>query len=97
MPTSAISRLGGKDFVFIAAPFKNSGCKAVAAGQGAPPPTKVDPEQLVAAQKAVKLGKIIGNDQEVQSGITRSDRLVTAGILNLQNCLPIAEATAAPK
>ena len=97
VPTTAISRLGGKDFVFIAAPFKNSGCKAVAAAQGAPPPTKIDPDLLVATQKAVKLGKIIGNDQEVQSGLAGSDRLVTSGILNLQNCLPIAEATAPPQ
>jgi multidrug efflux pump subunit AcrA (membrane-fusion protein) len=96
VPTTAISRLGGKDFVFVAAPFKDSGCKAVAQGQGGPPPSTVDPNQLVAAQKAVKLGKIIGNDQEVQEGLASRDRLVTSGILNLQNCLPIAEATSPP-
>lgn len=96
VPTSAISRLGGKDFVFVAAPFKASGCKAAAAGQGAPPPKNVDPEQLVAAQKAIKLGKIIGNDQEVQEGISGNDRIATSGILSLQNCLLIQAATPSP-
>ncbi len=97
VPTTAISRLGGKDFVFVAMPFKNSGCKALAQGQGAPPPKNVDPDQLVAAQKLIELGKIIGNDQEVKAGVSGRDRIVTSGILNLQNCLPIEEATPTPQ
>ncbi len=96
VPTSAISRLGGKDFVFVAAPFSNSGCKEVAQGEGPPVTAKANSNQLVAAQKPVTLGKIIGNDQEVQKGLSANDRIVTSGILNLQNCLPIAEATAPP-
>jgi len=96
-PTSAISRLGGKDFVFVGAPFKASGCKAAAAAQGAPPPKNVAPDQLVAAQKAIKLGRIIGNDQEVQEGLNRNDRIATSGILSLQNCLLIQAAAPTPK
>ncbi|HEY9655995.1 MAG TPA: efflux RND transporter periplasmic adaptor subunit, partial [Crinalium sp.] len=65
VPTTAISRLAGKNFVFVGAPFKASGCKAASAGEGAPPPTNVDPNQLVIAQKPVQLGRIVGNDQEV--------------------------------
>ncbi|WP_404788026.1 efflux RND transporter periplasmic adaptor subunit [Altericista sp. CCNU0014] len=90
VPTTAISRLGGKDFIFVAQPFQNSGCKAVAQGEGGGAPTKVDPNQTVAAQKPIRLGKIIGNDQEVLEGLNASDRIVTSGILQLQNCLPIA-------
>ncbi|WP_245940108.1 efflux RND transporter periplasmic adaptor subunit [Stenomitos frigidus] len=97
VPVTAISRLGGKDFVFVGTSFKASGCKAASAGEGAPPPTNVDPEQLTVAQKAVKLGKIVGNEQEVQDGLGKGDRLITSGILSLQNCLIVQEAAATPK
>ncbi len=92
VPTTAISRLGGKDFIFVAQPFQSSGCKAAAQAEGGGPPVKVEPGQTVAAQKLIKLGKIIGNDQEVLEGLEAGDRIVTSGILQLQNCLPIAEA-----
>jgi multidrug efflux pump subunit AcrA (membrane-fusion protein) len=94
VPTTAISRLGGRDFLFVAAPFKDSGCEAPASGgqsaEGKSAP--VDPEQLVAAQKPIKLGKIVNNDQEVLDGVTDGDRIVVSGILQLQNCAPIADA-----
>lgn len=96
VPTTAISRLGGRDFIFVSVPFKNAGCQQAgqqAGGAGAAP---VDPEQTVAAQKPIKLGKIVGNDQEVLEGISASDRIVTSGILQLQNCIPIAEDMASP-
>ncbi|MER3435144.1 MAG: efflux transporter periplasmic adaptor subunit [Leptolyngbya sp. ERB_1_1] len=91
VPTTAISRLGGRDFLFVAAPFKASGCEAPAAAQGGGK-VEVTPEQLVAAQKPIQLGKIVGNEQEVLQGVTANDRIVTAGILQLQNCAPIADA-----
>jgi RND family efflux transporter MFP subunit len=91
VPTTAISRLGGKDFIFVAQSYQSSGCKAAAQTGG--PPAKVEPTQMVAAQKLIKLGKIIGNNQEVLEGLSPGDRIVTAGILQLQNCLPIATAT----
>jgi len=97
VPVTAISRLGGKDFVFVGTSFKASGCKAASAGEGAPPPTNVDPGQLTVAQKAVKLGKIVGNEQEVQDGLGEGDRIITSGILSLQNCLIVQEAAATPK
>lgn len=87
VPTTAISRLGGRDFIFVAQPFQNSGCEAPAAGQGGP--VKVEPSQLTAVQKPIKLGKIIGNNQEVLEGVAARDRIVTSGILQLQNCTPI--------
>ena len=96
VPTTAISRLGGKDFIFVGTSFKASGCKAASAGEGAPPPTNVDPDQLVVAQKPIKLGKIVGNDQEVLDGLSTNDRIATSGILSLQNCLLIQAAAPAP-
>ncbi|UBF27118.1 efflux RND transporter periplasmic adaptor subunit [Kovacikia minuta CCNUW1] len=91
VPTSAISRLGGKNFIFVAAPFKDSGCKEPAKSEFGGP-VKVEPDQLTAAQKPIQLGKIVGNDQEVLEGLSGRDRIVTSGILQLQNCAPIAEA-----
>lgn len=101
VPTTAISRLGGRDFLFVAAPYKDSGCEAATAGAGAGAgaggqSAPVDPDQLVAAQKPIQLGKIVGNDQEVLDGVIVSDRIVTSGILQLQNCAPIADAAATP-
>jgi RND family efflux transporter MFP subunit len=87
IPTTAISRLGGKEFVFLAAPFRDSGCPAPPPGSKEP---AIDPNQLVAAQKPVRLGRIVGNNQEVLEGVTQRDRLITTGLLQLQNCVPIA-------
>lgn len=96
VPTTAISRLGGKNFIFVATPLKDSGCEApVSAGFGPPPPK--DPNLIVAAQKLITLGKIVGNDQEVLEGVAAGDRIITGGILQLQNCTPIAEAPQATK
>jgi RND family efflux transporter MFP subunit len=91
VPTTAISRLGGRDFIFVATPFKDSGCQAPAASEMGGP-IQVTPEQLTAVQKPIKLGKIVGNDQEVIEGLSASDRIIPTGILQLQNCTPIAEA-----
>ncbi len=90
VPTTAISRLGGRDFLFVAAPFRDSGCQAPAPSQSGGK-IEVTPNQLVAAQKPIKLGKIVGNEQEILEGVTANDRIVTAGILQLQNCAPIAD------
>jgi multidrug efflux pump subunit AcrA (membrane-fusion protein) len=90
VPTTAISRLGGRDFVFVAEPFQRSGCKAATEGQGGGAPVKIEPNQTVAVQKPIQLGKIIGNNQEVLKGLSAGDRIVTSGILQLQHCLPIA-------
>lgn len=103
VPTSAISRLAGRNFIFVAMPFQSSPCQDAgeAAGQTAEPassgaPTPA-PDQLVAVQKPIELGKIVGNDQEVLEGLTASDRIVTSGILQLQNCAPIMDAAQMPQ
>lgn len=94
VPTTAISRLAGKNFVFIAEPYGRSSCAAQAKGQGAasaaPAP---DPTQLVAVQKPVSLGQIVGNNQEITEGLNVSDRIVVSGLLQLQSCTPIQAAS----
>lgn len=89
VPTSSIARLGGKNFIFVATPFQASGCQAALSGGG--PPFQPEPTALVAVQKPLQLGKIVSNDQEVLEGLTTGDRIVTAGILQLQNCMAIAD------
>jgi multidrug efflux pump subunit AcrA (membrane-fusion protein) len=92
VPTSAISRLAGKNFIFVAVPYQESDCKAFApSGMGAP--MQATPDQLTAVQKPIQLGKIVGNDQEVVEGLSTSDRIIVSGILQLQNCMPIMENT----
>lgn len=85
LPTSAISRLAGRNFVFVATTAQAAACPTTGA-------VKLPPERLVAAQKPIELGKIIGNNQEVLSGLTVRDRIITSGILQLQHCAAIVDA-----
>ncbi|MEE3719580.1 efflux RND transporter periplasmic adaptor subunit [Tumidithrix elongata RA019] len=76
VPTSAIARVGGQDFIFVAETKTQEG----------------KPPQLVASQKAVKLGKIVGNNQEVLEGLKPNAQIVVAGILTLRDGVPIMPA-----
>lgn len=77
VPTTAVTRLGGESFVYVAeAPANYT--------QGQP--------QLVARQKPVKLGDIRGNNYQVLEGLKPGERIVVSGILNLQDGVPIIPA-----
>jgi RND family efflux transporter MFP subunit len=91
VPTTAISNLEGKDFIFVAQPFQSSGCKATV--QQGSPLLKIESSQMVADKQLIQLGKMVGIYQEVLEGLSPGDRIVTSGILPSQNCLPIATAT----
>lgn len=79
IPVTAISRLGGETFVFVAqAPQEKS-------KPGAP--------ALVAQQKPVKLGVIEGNNYQVIEGLKAGDKIVVSGILNLTNGAAITPET----
>ena len=78
IPVTAISRLGGETFVFVAqAPAEKP-------KPGAP--------NLVAQQKPVKLGVIEGNNYQVIQGLKAGEKIVVSGILNLTNGAPITPA-----
>ncbi|WP_138497209.1 efflux RND transporter periplasmic adaptor subunit [Nostoc sp. PA-18-2419] len=78
IPVTAVSRLGGETFVFVAqAPAQNS-------KPGAP--------KLVAQQKPVKLGVIEGNNYQVIQGLKAGEKIVVSGILSLTNGAPITPA-----
>ena len=74
VPSAAISRLGGETFVFLAEP------QPLQPGQ---------PPQLIARQRLVKLGNIQGNNYQVLEGLQAGDRIVTSGVLNLSDGIPI--------
>ncbi|MHC5860468.1 efflux RND transporter periplasmic adaptor subunit [Nostoc sp.] len=80
IPVTAVSRLGGETFVFVAqAPQEKP-------KSGAPAPS------LVAQQKSVKLGVIEGNNYQVLDGLKAGDKIVVSGILNITNGAPIKPA-----
>lgn len=93
VPSSALNRVGGANFVFVAVPAP----KVNKTEPGAPPqaqapapnPAHQPPPPLVAQQRAVVLGDIQGNDYQVISGLQPGEKIVTAGVLQLQEGAPI--------
>lgn len=74
VPAAAISRVGEETFVFVAESTGNS-------PTGKP--------QLIARQKAVKLGNLQGNSYQVLAGIKQGEKIVVAGLLKLKDGTPI--------
>ncbi|MGK7890856.1 MAG: efflux RND transporter periplasmic adaptor subunit [Leptolyngbyaceae cyanobacterium] len=75
VPATAISRLAGQTFVFVATPSSTD----EATGES----------QLIARQRLVTLGSIQGNDYQVLEGVEPGDSIVVSGILNLSNGMAI--------
>lgn len=84
VPTSAITRLGGQTFVYVA----DEGTEEELPPPNALPPGMPAPEQ-VARLRPVQLGNIQGNSFEVLSGLELGETIVVSGILNLQDGTPI--------
>jgi RND family efflux transporter MFP subunit len=79
IPTTAITRLAGEPFIFVAETPQPG---------GAPTP------KLIARQRPVKLGSLQGNNYQVLSGVEPGDQVVVSGILNLMDGAPIIPTTA---
>lgn len=94
IPTTAVSRLGGETFVFVPGepdpPAEGEGPPGQGAAQGAegdgPPPT-------VAKLQPVKLGALQGNSYQVLEGLNPGDTVITSGLLNLRDGVPITQQT----
>ncbi|MEM1254124.1 MAG: efflux RND transporter periplasmic adaptor subunit [Cyanobacteria bacterium P01_H01_bin.21] len=78
VPATAITRLGGQSFVYVAA-------EAPAPEEGQPPV-----EGQVAQLRPVTLGAMQGNDFQVLDGLSAGEEIVLTGLLNLQDGAPIA-------
>jgi RND family efflux transporter MFP subunit len=70
IPVTAVSRLGGKTFVFVAEAGKQ---------------TADGKSSLVARQQPVELGSIEGNNYQVVKGLKPGEKIVVSGLLNLTN------------
>ncbi|MBN3905453.1 MAG: efflux RND transporter periplasmic adaptor subunit [Nostoc sp. NMS1] len=93
IPVTAVSRLGGETFVFVAEAPKEKKAEAPAEKKAeAPAEKKAEAPSLVAQQKPVKLGVIEGNNYQVIEGLKAGDKIVVSGILNLTNGAPITPA-----
>ncbi|MBD1896429.1 efflux RND transporter periplasmic adaptor subunit [Coleofasciculus sp. FACHB-129] len=79
IPTSAISRLGGATFVFVAQTQQPQ------PGQPEPP----GQPKLVAKQKPVKLGAIQKNNYQVLEGLQPGEKVIVSGLQNLSDGAPI--------
>jgi RND family efflux transporter MFP subunit len=74
IPTRAVFRVSGETFVYVMT-------------------TEESPQgisQLIARQRRVKLGNIRDDHYQVLSGLEPEDKIVTSGVLNLQDGMPIA-------
>jgi RND family efflux transporter MFP subunit len=80
IPVTAVSRLGGKTFVFVAETKQQD---------------RDGKTGLSAIQKPVELGAIEGNNYQVVKGLKPGEKIVTSGLLSLTNGVPIVAATPA--
>ena len=89
IPTTAVSRLGGETFVFV--PGEPD---PPAEGQGPPPNNATasgGPPPMVARLQPVKLGELQGNEYQVLEGLQAGDTIITSGLLNLRDGVPIMQ------
>ena len=92
VPTTAISTLGGQDFVYIAKE-KQSDNNADNNTENAQAQENSDPNasSLVAAQQPIKLGSIQAQEYQVISGLKEGDRIAVSNILSLRDGASIKE------
>ncbi|GAB1543345.1 efflux RND transporter periplasmic adaptor subunit [Scytonema sp. NUACC21] len=77
VPTTAVTRVAGETFVYVAQTPPQS------------PQSSQNGFQLVAKQKRVRLGNIKGNNYQVLDGLQPGDRIIVSGLLNLRDGVPI--------
>lgn len=89
IPTDAVSRIGGKTFVFVAVPGESAPEAAAADAPADAPEENGQAPPLVARQRNVELGTIQDNQYQVLSGLEVGEEIVISGILNLRDGTPI--------
>lgn len=78
VPTDAVSRIGGQNFVFVATEKTGENGETM----------------MVAQQIPVQLGDVQNQSYQVISGVESGDKLIVSGILNLSDGVPIQTETA---
>ena len=80
VPVTAVQRINGQYFVFVAE------SNAQPAGAGTPG------AMLIAKQRPVNLGNVIGNDYVVLDGLKEGDTLIVSGVQKVGDGAPVAAA-----
>ena len=75
LPVTAVTRISGQYFCFVAEQGQNG---------------------LVARQRPIQVGELIGNDYVVASGLKPGDRVITAGIQKIGDGAPVKAEEATP-
>jgi RND family efflux transporter MFP subunit len=83
VPTTAISTLGGQDFVYVARKKPSQSTESTEK-QGSVS-AQASSESLIAEQHSIKLGSIQAQDYQVISGLKQGDRIAVSNILNLRD------------
>jgi RND family efflux transporter MFP subunit len=93
IPLTAVSRLAGQSFVFVASPSLPEACLQGrgAGGAGSQAPS------LFAIQKPVQLGRIHDNDYILEEGLDPKERIVASGLQKLFPCAPILDESVLPQ
>jgi RND family efflux transporter MFP subunit len=76
VPVTAVTRISGQYFAFVAEPGANGG--------------------LVARQRPVQVGELIGNDYVVTGGLKPGDKLITVGIQKIGDGAPVRAEESSP-
>lgn len=100
VPTSAITRVAGEPFVFVATPPEAPASSPDSAGDSAQAPTAPPSSEspagaapaLIARQRRIKVGEIQNNQYQVLDGLKAGEQIVTSGVLNLSDGVPIIPA-----
>lgn len=103
VPVLAVSRINGQYFVFAVEPAGSAGGPGGPAGPGgaggpgaggAPPGGPGG--GMVARQRPIAVGDVVGNDYVVLSGLKPGDRIVASGVQKLADGMPIMPLPAGP-
>ena len=91
VPTTAVSTLGGQNFVYVAKE-KQSEAKAEGNSQEQGGSSQVPAGSLIAQQRPIKLGSIQNQDYQIVSGLKEGDRIAVSNILSLRDGTQIEPA-----
>jgi multidrug efflux pump subunit AcrA (membrane-fusion protein) len=75
VPVTAVTRISGQYFAFVAEPSSNG---------------------LVARQRPVQVGELLGNDYVITGGLKPGDKVITAGIQKIGDGAPVKAEEASP-
>jgi RND family efflux transporter MFP subunit len=94
VPVTAVTRINGQFFVFVAERASASPASApvqapAAAGSGNAP-SNAQVSGLVARQRAVSLGNVIANEYVVQSGLSAGEQLIVSGVQKIGDGAPVS-------